>query len=428
MTSIRLSLAIFVLLLAATAAADSVTPKPTSTRGVIVRALPTTESDPVGSVALGKSLQFVGAVPYWYEVQLDSGEPGYMSKSASMIIEDDLVPEASAVEAEGAIFTLHAVDVGTGLAVLVEGDDFAVLYDGGSNDDRRRGANNRLTSYLALAVPNISRIDHLILSHPHRDHVELLADVFANYDVDAVWDSGAINNTAGYRRFVEAVSNEPDVVYRTAAHGAGTFTITVSNQTFELAHGARIDTGEVITLGEDATMQFLHIDGGQHASFNENSLVVMMNFGETKVLFMGDAEAGARANWADGSPETTSIEAALLACCTAEIDADVLIVGHHGSRTSSRSDFLDAVSAQVFVVSSGPTRYGSVTLPDQIVIDELESRGELWRTDVDDEACGQEDEKVGQDADGRPGGCTSIQLAVGPGSLLSASIWTGDEE
>jgi hypothetical protein len=130
----------------------------------------------------------------------------------------------------------------------------------------------------------------------------------------------------------------------------------------------------------------------------------------------------------DGNPERTSVEAALLACCTTEIDADVLIVGHHGSRTSSRTDFLDAVSANVFVVSSGPTRYGTVTLPDQIVVDELENRGEVWRTDVDDNACGQANEKVGTDADGRAGGCTNVRLVLGPGESVDGSIWMGDEE
>ena len=424
----RLVLAFFLLLIATTATADRVTPKATSTSGVVVRELPTRQSARVDSVALGESLRHVGSVPYWYEVQLEDGSPGYMSKTASEIVKDDDASEAVSAAAGGATFVLHAIDVGTGLAVLVEGADFFVLYDGGSNDDRRRGKNNRLTNYLALAVPNLTRIDHVILSHPHRDHVELLADVFAKYDIDNVWDSGAINNTAGYRRFVEAVSNEPDVVYHAAARGAGTFTVTVNNQPYEIAHGARIDTGENITLGDGATMRFLHADGGQHASFNENSLVVMMNLGEVEVLFMGDAEAGARAGWADGNPEPTSVEAALLACCTTEINADVLIVGHHGSRTSSRTDFLDAVSADVFVVSTGPTQYGSVTLPDQIVIDELQNRGEVWRTDVDDDACGQENEKVGPDADGRPGGCTNVRLVLGPGESVDGSIWVGDEE
>jgi hypothetical protein len=50
--------------------------------------------------------------------------------------------------------------------------------------------------------------------------------VFDDYEIGTVWDSGAINHSAGYRRFIDKVSDEPGVVYRTAAHGSGTFPIT----------------------------------------------------------------------------------------------------------------------------------------------------------------------------------------------------------
>ena len=156
------TLALSLLLIATTASADRVTPKATSTSGVNVRELPTTQSARVDVVAFGESLRYVGSVPYWYEVQLEDGRPGYMSKSASEIIADDEDTEADTGET-GPTFTLHAIDAATGLAVLVEGADFFVLYDGGSNDDRRRAVNNRLTNYLALAVPSLTRIDHLII-------------------------------------------------------------------------------------------------------------------------------------------------------------------------------------------------------------------------------------------------------------------------
>ena len=61
-------------------------------------------------------------------------------------------------------------------------------------------------------------------------------------------------------------------------------------------------------------------------------------------------------------------------------------MGYHGSRTSSRRALLDAVGASVFVVSSGQED-GSVVLPDADIVAELEARGQLFRTDVDDAAC-----------------------------------------
>ena len=83
------------------------------------------------------------------------------------------------------------VDVGTGLAVLVRGPDFTLVYDGGSNDDLARGAENRFGAYLNAVAPTVTTIDLMVLSHPHRDHVELLPDLFATYTVRDVWDSGA---------------------------------------------------------------------------------------------------------------------------------------------------------------------------------------------------------------------------------------------
>jgi len=409
------------------AAADRVIPSDRVTDSVTVRASPSSDSAVVGKLLPGESALFLSAVPRWYEVELDVGSRGFVSKSWTELAPGPAAPAPAT--STGPVYLIHVVDVGTGLAVLVQGPDFTVLYDGGSNDDLRLGPDNRLLSYLALATPTLSRIDYLILSHPHRDHVELLPDVIGAYDVDNIWDSGATNNTAGYERFLRAVSQEAGVVYRTAARGPGTFSIPVLQSTFDISHGPLLDSDEVVPLGASglASMQVLHADGSTHSNLNENSLVVRMDLGPVRVLFMGDSEAGSRDTWEQGTPDDDSVEGSLLACCAAELDSDVLIVGHHGSKTSSRRDFLDAVSADVYVVSSGPKKYGSVVLPDDEVITELQQRGQVFRTDLDDAGCGASNEKVGSDADGRPGGCTNIRLQVGPGEAVVGSAWVADE-
>jgi competence protein ComEC len=413
------------------ARADRVVPAPGVTTPVTVRHDPNSDSAPVGELLPGQSAVFVSDVPRWYGVVLANGTPGFVSKVKTDLVADAVAPPTpTPAPATGPTFTLHAMDVGTGLAVLVQGPDFNVLYDAGSNDDKRLVPDNRALAYLALAVPTLTTLDDVILSHPHRDHVELLADVLATYEVREVWDSGRINNIDGYRRFIQAVDNEPGVIYHTAIHDAGTATITVDGQSFSVLHGPRISTDETIQLGHtgQASMHFLYADGLSQGNPNNNSLVMRLDLGPIRVLFMGDAEGGERENWDDGTPEAGTIEATLLACCPSEIDADVLIVGHHGSKTSSRTAFLDAVSASTFVVSSGPTKYGSVVLPDAEVIAALMARGAVLRTDIDDAACRTASEKVGDDADGRAGGCSNIRLTIGPGSSVTGSIWVGDEE
>jgi len=149
-------------------------------------------------------------------------------------------------------------------------------------------------------------------------------------------------------------------------------------------------------------MKILHADGAAHSSFNENTLVVRLDLGNTRILLMGDAEAGGR-NAPSVPPSTGSIEQVLLTCCTSELASQVMITGHHGSRTSSRRALLDAVGASVFVVSSGPTKYGTVVLPDGDTISELQSRGQVFRTDPNDVACAANPSKIGPDNDGRAG-------------------------
>ena len=96
--------------------------------------------------------------------------------------------------ADGSNLHIDVVDVGTGLAVLVRGPDFALVYDAGSNDDLARGPNNRMLAFMQTAAPTLTTIDHMILSHPHRDHVELLRTSLATYSVRQVWDSGRVND------------------------------------------------------------------------------------------------------------------------------------------------------------------------------------------------------------------------------------------
>ena len=99
------------------------------------------------------------------------------------------------------------------------------------------------------------------------------------------------------------------------------------------------------------------------------------------------------------------------------IDADVLIAGHHGSKSSSRKAFVDAVSPKVSVISAGPTKYQTVVLPDLEVVAELEHDGEVFRTDINDAACGKNKNKIGPDNDNNPGGCDNVQLHIKDGKV-----------
>lgn len=394
--------------------APNVTPSSRVTAAVVVRAQPRTRSEALARLRPGETLVLQEEVPGWYRVLLPDGRAGYVSKAWT-----DLVPEEAV--AAGPVWRVHFVDVGTGLATFVEGPDFTLVYDGGSNDDLALGTGNRLLAYLRRVRPDLQVIDHVILSHPHRDHVELLPDLFDAYQIRNVWDSGRVNDICGYRSFLEKISEEPGIVYHDAAAEAGVHVVNLAAKAchaetaplnVSIPDGAPIARGLTVPLGASASMTFLTADAGNYPDANENSLVVRLDLGSDRLLFMGDAEAGPDRELPSAAPRPDFAEGQLLACCLAQIRADLLVAGHHGSMSSSRSAFVDAVGAKDFIISSGPKRYGSVTLPDAAIVQEFESRGTLWRTDFDDPHCLTDTAKIGSDDDDRPGGCDNILVRV----------------
>jgi beta-lactamase superfamily II metal-dependent hydrolase len=402
------------------ATAQDITPSARVTRNVVVREQASMASTPVGRLAPGERATVTAEVPGWYQVRLTDGTAGFVSKAWTVPVGEPFVGTAAA-----AGHKVHVIDVGTGLSVFVEGADFTLLYDGGSQDDLADGPDNRILAYLAKVRPDLRVIDHLILSHPHKDHLELLPDVFDHYQIRNVWESGRVNETNGYCRFLKKVAAEPGVLYHdaVASNAARTVTFTGSNcsGSVHVAEAAQMDAAPV-RLGAGAQMTMLYRDAKPHADPNGNSVVVRVDLGSRRILLAGDAEGGERELPAT-APAAKSIEAQLVACCRAELKADVLVVGHHGSLTSSRAVFLDAVQASVFAISSGPFPYQKRVLPDPEIVAELKGRGRLFETDLDDDQCIANPAKIGPDADESPGGCKNILISVGANGSLSAGYF-----
>jgi len=352
---------------------------------------------------------------------------------------------------------VHLIDVGTGLSILVQGHDFTMLYDGGSSDDSRgitstaakSGNESRLLAYLFAAVgpsggPECTprgdkwpagksyperTIDHLVLSHAHRDHISMLGDVLHCYRVANVWEPGAAYDQAGYREFIAAVAAERGVRYHTAAAPPSPLPATWM--------GARIPRdftwttyaeNTVVRLGSGAKFKVLHVD--PHAPLSEannSSLVLKVTLRKRTLLLMGDAQGGGRL-----APESscTSVEKEILAAHRSELDADIFQIGHHGSATSSRREFLEAVFPQTSakkqrwaLLSVGPTPYTGVVLPDKSVISEITGFRPgltILSTNTHDRIGGPGHpgscpvaDRVGVD-DAAPGGCDNFILDIAP--------------
>lgn len=318
--------------------------------------------------------------------------------------------------ASGDAYRIDMFDVGTGLSILVSGTDFTLLYDGGSNDDLALGADNRLLGYLgaALGPPGSAacpiestreegaRIDHLFLSHPHRDHLAFLPEVLDCYEVRNIWDSGFGTISRGYAAFLERAEREPRATRRSPRRNPRT----------PRDRWLGFEVPSTIALGRGAKATILAANAFA-SDPNDASIVVRVDLGTRSLLLMGDATGGKRLEPSHPASED-STEGKLLERDPKILDVDILQVGHHGSMTSTRKSFLDATSPKYALVSSGPRRYGDVRLPDASVLFALRTaQCEILRTDLDDTECRSAERKVGPLADGSPGGCDAHTISIG---------------
>jgi competence protein ComEC len=228
------------------------------------------------------------------------------------------------------------------------------------------------------------------------------------YDVKNFWDSGRVNETVFYRELLAGIGQSKVTHYHSAADVPGDHAVGVKGATITLPNWERFSEGDKVELGEGARFTILHAEAKALKDPNQNSVVIAVELGATRLLLVGDAESGPRK---DPSAPVGDVEEFLIDHHAKEIAADILQVGHHGSKTSSRRAFLDKVHPQLALVSSGPKRYGSVTLPDREVLDELTRVGaKILRTDERDADCPVHG-RIG--GDHGPGGCDSYVILIG---------------
>ncbi|MEK7098243.1 MAG: MBL fold metallo-hydrolase, partial [Patescibacteria group bacterium] len=217
-------------------------------------------------------------------------------------------------------------DVGQGDSALIQAPGGQnILIDGGPDKKVLKGLGENLGW-------RDRKIDLMILTHPHDDHVSGLNEVIKRYDVEQIVYTGVLHSAPGFLEWLRAFQKN-EIPIKIAYKG---FKI-------DLEDGVSM---EVLSPTENML-------GKEVKNLNNTSLVIKLRYKDKTFLFIGDAEE--------------EIEQKLL---EENIKADVLKIGHHGSDTGSTEAFLKAVDPEIAVISVGKNnQFGH---PDKIVLKRLE--------------------------------------------------------
>ncbi len=243
------------------------------------------------------------------------------------------------------------LDVGQGDSALVDlPDGSALLIDGGGLVGSATDTGSRVVAP-AFRARRRGALAAVILSHPHPDHFLGLASGLASVRFDALWDTGQGEHegAAGAYADLLALARKRGVPVLRPDTLCGSHTIG------------------------GALVQLLAPCPGPHddRGANDNSFVLRITFGHRSFLFVGDAEGEEERELLERDAREPGL-----------LRADVLKVGHHGSRTSSSPAFLAAVDPDVAVISCGVrNRFGH---PNPVALAALaKTRAHVFRTDHD---------------------------------------------
>lgn len=222
------------------------------------------------------------------------------------------------------------IDVGQGDSILIlTPNEKTILIDAGEPGDYEK-IKGTIDNY------SISKLDVVIGTHPHSDHIGSMQKIIENYDIGRVYIPDKIHTSKTFENLLLAIEKK----------------------------GLEIDIADAgVKIDLDKTLDLKFVSpNGSFEDANNSSAVLRLRYKDISFLFTGDMEIKAEKLIDDN------------------IDVDVLKVGHHGSDTSSSKEFLNRVTPTIAVISVG--KDNKYNHPSQDIVDRLNGIGaQVYRTD-----------------------------------------------
>lgn len=234
------------------------------------------------------------------------------------------------------LVSVHFLDIGKADSILIKIDDSAVLIDSGTNEKAKD-----IIDYLKKQA--VTKLEYAIATHGDKDHVGGMSDIMKEFPTDVLVMSSRGKNTVPYNAMIDTAINLKVTQFIPKVKSV----FYVEDVKFTvMAPG-----DEAMAAGTD----------------NESSIVLMMQYGEKKFLFMGDA---------------MEISEKEMLNRGYDLQADVIKVGHHGDTRSSSEEFLNAVNPAVAVITCDEG--DETSLPERETLEMISKQHILlYRTDKD---------------------------------------------